>query len=90
MRKKFGFVAIGLGLAANSNALTNEEFVAQVQRHEQIMAADKKAMHDAEKFCTSLSQRRRAEESRCVALQKVNTKELHRGSSIVKSPKRIW
>lgn len=90
MRKKLSFVAFGLGLAANSNALTNEEFVTQVQRQEQILTVDKKALHEAEKFCTALSQRRRGEEPRCVAMQKVNSKELHRGSSIVKSPKRVW
>lgn len=90
MRKKLSFVAIALGLAANSNALTNEEFATQVQLHERILAADKKALHGAEKFCTSLSEQRRGEEPRCVAMQKVNLKELHRGSSIVKSPKRVW
>lgn len=90
MRKKLGFVAIGLSLATNSNALTNEEFVTQVQRQERILAVDKKALHDTEKFCTSLSERRRGEEPRCVAMQKVNSRELHRGSSIVKSPKRVW
>ena len=32
MRKKVNFAVIALGLAANSNALTNEEFAKQVQR----------------------------------------------------------
>jgi hypothetical protein len=90
MRKKVSFIALALGLAANSNALTNEEFAAQVQRHEQILTADKKALQEAEKFCTLLSDRRKSEEPRCVAMQKVNSKDLHRGSSIVTSPKRVW
>jgi hypothetical protein len=90
MRKKLRFVAIALCMAANSYALTNEEFATQVQRQEQIMAANKKALREAEKSCNSLSEQRRGDEPRCIAMQRVNSKDLHSGSSIVKSPKRVW
>ncbi len=90
MRKKVSFAVIALGLAGNSSALTNEEFATQVQRQERILAADKKALYEAEKFCTLLSEQRRGDEPRCVAMQRVNSKDLHSGSSIVKSQKRVW
>lgn len=81
---------IALGLAANANALTNEEFAKQVQRQERILAADKKELQEAEKFCALLSEQRRSEDPRCVAMRNVNSKALHSGSSTVKSPKRVW
>lgn len=90
MRKKDCFFVFALGLAANASAAINEEFATQVRRHERILAADKKALHEAEKFCALLSDRRKSEEPRCVAMQKVNSKDLHSGSSVVKSPKRVW
>jgi hypothetical protein len=72
MKKQIGLIAIGFALATHAYALTNEEFVKEVQRQMRVLEKDKKALREAEEFCSLLSSARRKSEPRCVAAERVS------------------
>jgi hypothetical protein len=72
MKKQIVIAAVIFACAANVHALTNEEFAKEVQRHMGTLEKDKKALRDAEQFCSMLSPGRRSNEPRCIAAERVS------------------
>ena len=86
MKHFIGLAVLSVAFAGSAHALTNEEFAKEVQRLVSVFEKDEKAFKDAHQFCSALSEVRRNEEPRCVALQK-----LARGTAeFKKSPPRTW
>lgn len=72
MKKHIGLVILGIGFVTSAHALTNEEFAKEVQRQMRVLEKDKKALREAEEFCSMLSSARRKDEPRCIAAEKVS------------------
>lgn len=89
MMKRLFLGVVAFTLATSADAVTNEEFAQQVVKHVRIFERDAAALREAEKFCTSLPDQRRQNEVRCVAMQKVTSKELRKGG-FEKSSGRRW
>lgn len=75
---------LGIAFASNVQASTNEQFAYEVERHVAAFEQDEKTAESARQFCSSLSEARRDEEPRCVALQKL----VRRGQKFTPTPHR--
>lgn len=85
--KRFVHLAVlSLAFAGSAHALTNEQFAKEVQRQVAAFEKDEKAATAARQFCSSLSEARRGEEPRCVALQRL----ARGGAKFTPSPARKW
>lgn len=80
------FIALSIAFISSAQASSNEQFVKQVERHVAEFHKDEKAAAAARRFCALLSEARRGEEPRCVALQKMARGE----TKFVPTPHRTY
>lgn len=71
MKKQIVFAIVLVAQLSSAYALSNEQFVKEVQRHIQVLEKDEKALKEASEFCALLSSERRRNEPRCVAAERV-------------------